>query len=215
VKRSGLHPSAARPHPRWERQRVDAIEMVREKRAFIRETAATHRIAGEAIAAALLWDPLENPYRRPALRLGPGRVRPVCLMGTSEAEKVEAAGLLTPDDRTALGRFRRLRDPDWAIRYIAAIMRRHADNYAAIANVEIGALPAILCTLYQGGRSEARAKRFVARRARGACTMPVAGDEMGRWTEQHRLYLERLLGEERAETRLRHRDETVVAAGES
>jgi hypothetical protein len=156
--------------------------------------ARLYGLAPEAIAGALLWDPLENPYRRRVLRLGPGRVHPREMVRRSEAEKVEARGLISVKGGSTLGRMRRLRQPRWAIRYIAAIMRMHAENYSRFAAVDVAGDPAILCTLYQGGRSEARAARLASRRRTDPRVRPTPGDEMGLWVQRHLSFIRELLG---------------------
>jgi hypothetical protein len=74
------------------------------RRELIRAAAARYGIAEEAIAGAVLWDALENPYKRPLMRLGPGKVRPSRLGGPSAAELAERAGLVPFSPATALAR---------------------------------------------------------------------------------------------------------------
>jgi Protein of unknown function (DUF1402) len=194
LRRSGLHPTVPRPTSGWERQRLAALRLVSGKRSHVLRVAERYAVAPEAIVAAIMWDPLENPYRCSFVRLGPGRVRPVHMFGTrSEAEKVEAEGLVDGRSRSATRRLALLRDPDLAIQYIGAIMRRHADNYLTIAGVDIGDDPAVLCTLYQGGHSEARAKRLLARRSEAPDAAPIPADEMGPWAGHHLRFLRGLL----------------------
>jgi Protein of unknown function (DUF1402) len=94
---------------------------------------------------------------------------------------VERVGLVTPAPRSRRERARRLEQPDWAITYIAAILRRHADDYLRIAGFDISDDVGILCTLYHGGHSEARAARFAARRRRDPSARPQVADRMGLW----------------------------------
>src|SRR3954454_11725031 len=65
LKRTGLHPLDPRGTGWRERQRIAALELVAEHRETILAAAERYRVAPEAIAGAILWDPLENPYRRP------------------------------------------------------------------------------------------------------------------------------------------------------
>ncbi len=147
--------------------------------------AARYGIAEEAIAGAVLWDALENPYKRPFLRLGPGKVRPCRFGGPSAAELAERAGLVPFAPASALARWRLLRRPDSAIIYISAILASHAADYREIAGVEISDDPAVLCTLYQGGKSAERARRLARRRLRDPGAIPRAADEMGPWVAEH------------------------------
>jgi hypothetical protein len=182
---SGLHPAEPRRRRGLERQRIAAVEHVRSHRGLIRAAAGRHEIAAEAIAGAILWDALENPYKRPFLRLGPGKVRPSRLGGRSAAEAAERAGRVPFSPPSAVVRWRLLRRPDSAIVYIAAILASHAADYREIAGVEIGHDPAILCTLYQGGESAKRARRLADRRLHDPGAMPRAADEMGPWVAEH------------------------------
>jgi hypothetical protein len=193
---SGLHPAEPRRRRGFERQRLAAVEHVRSHRGLIRAAAGRHDVAAEAIAGAILWDALENPYKRPFLRLGPGKVRPSRLGGPSAAESAERAGLVPFSPASTLARWRLLHRPDSAIVYIAAILARHAADYREIAGVEIGDDPAVLCTLYQGGRSEERAQRLAARRRRDSGAMPRAADEMGPWVAEHMGFVRAALDDE-------------------
>jgi Protein of unknown function (DUF1402) len=161
------------------------MEHIRSRRELIRAAAARYGIAEEAIAGAVLWDALENPYKRPFLRLGPGKVRPSCLGGPSAAELAERAGLVPFSPTSSLARWRLLRRPDSAIIYISAILASHAADYREVAGVEISEDPAVLCTLYQGGNSAERARRLADRRLRDPGAMPRAADEMGPWVAEH------------------------------
>jgi hypothetical protein len=196
LKRTDLHPLEPRGSGWRERQRLDAFELVTRHRDAILAAAQRYGVAPEAIAGTILWDPLENPYRRAFLRLGPGRVYPRQLVRPSEAERVEAAGLVESTPRHAWARLKRLRRPEWAITYIAAIMRRHADNYLRIASVDISADAPVLCTLYQGGKSEKRAERLTARRRVEPDVRPRPADEMGLWLSRHLDFVARMLGRE-------------------
>jgi hypothetical protein len=177
-----------------ERQRRHAIALVADWRAEIHGLAARYDVSAEAIAGAVLWDALENPYRRPWLRLGPGKVHPRERGRKSDAERAEDAGLVPFAPRGALSRLRTLRRPDGAFTYIAAILAWHARNYETIAGVDIRSDPAVLCTLYQGGRSEERAARLARRRARDPTAQPRAGDQMGPWVAERRGFIRGLLG---------------------
>jgi hypothetical protein len=141
----------------------------------------------------ILWDGLEDPYRRPLLRLGPGKVHPCEVGRKSDAKRAEEAGLAPFAPDGALSRLRILRGTKGGLLYIAAILSYHAANYESIAGVDIRADPAVLCTLYQGGASEARAARLARRRALDPGARPVPGDEMGPWVETHRAFIRGLL----------------------
>jgi hypothetical protein len=169
--------------------------LISEQRDQIHTVARLHKISPDAIAGAILWDALENPYRRPWLRLGPGKVHPFELGRKSDAERAEEAGLVQFTPRGAWRRLRVLRRPEGAIAYIAAILAYHAANYETIAGVDIRADPAVLCTLYQGGASETRAARLARRRARNPRAMPRAAEEMGPWVHEQRAFIGALLAQ--------------------
>jgi hypothetical protein len=182
-KASGLEMWQERPDPDEEAQRREAFNIVRDNRTHITAEAMNFNVAPEAIAGAIFWEALENPYHRSFSRLGPGKVHVTETFGKSEAEKVEEEGRIAPVPKDAEERSTRLHDPKTAITYIAAIMRRHADNYLKIAGVDISRNVGVLCTLYQGGNSEARAQRLADRRKLDPRAEPQAGDEMGPWVE--------------------------------
>jgi hypothetical protein len=192
---SGRHPHEPRSSRGRERQRLAALALIGEWRAEIHALAARYDVSAEAIAGALLWDALENPYRRPFLRLGPGKVHPCELGRKSDAERAEEAGLVPFAPGGAVRRLRILRRPEGALAYIAGILAYHAANYEAIAGVDIRADPAVLCTLYQGGDSEARAARLARRRARDPGARPRAADEMGPWVDSQRDFIHALLAQ--------------------
>jgi hypothetical protein len=188
-----LAPNQVRPDPDLEKQRQDAIQIVGSECAHTQMKAASLGIAPEAIAGAILWEALENPYRRPLWRLGPGKVHPTELSGKSEAERAEAAGLV-PAARDSTERENRLQQSGWAVDYIAAIMARHRDNYKTIAGVDISYDVGVLCTLYQGGHSEERAQRLAARRKSDPNAQPVAADQMGPWVLQYLDWVKTAMG---------------------
>ncbi|MQA75501.1 MAG: DUF1402 family protein [Solirubrobacterales bacterium] len=182
---SGLDPSQPRRRRGRERQRLGALELVASQGARIRAAAERHGVAEEAIAGAILFDALENPYLRPFARLGPGKVRPGHLTRLSVAELAERAGRVPHAPRGALERWRLLRRPPAAIDYIAAILSHHAADYRQIAGVEIGEDVGVLLTLYQGGDSDLRAAQLARRRAEDPAAVPLAADEMGPWVERN------------------------------
>jgi Protein of unknown function (DUF1402) len=190
---SNLSPTEKRKDPDVEAQRVEAINLVRQRRDTIKKAAVDYDVPAEAIAGAILWEGIENPYHRSFGRLGPGKVHPGEFWEKSEAEKVEIEGRVTPPAKSVSERSQRLMDPEWAIVYIAAIMDRHADNYQKIANENVRKDPAVLCTLYQGGHSEDRAKRFAERRKADPKAHPVAADEMGPWVQRWLPFIRTLL----------------------
>lgn len=194
---SGLAPQKHRPDARRERQRLETLEIVSRHAGHIRAAAARHRVAAEAIVGAIVWEGLENPYRRPCGRLGPGKVRPIRLFQPTDAQVVE-------DERSversggALRRLRRLRDPQWAIEYIAAILGHHADTYEALAGVAIREDVGVLCTLYQGGESERRALKFARGHADDPSARPSPGNDMGPWVARNIAFVSSLLPAESA-----------------
>jgi hypothetical protein len=190
---SRLHPDEPRARRRLERQRLRALALISERRFEIHALAGRHRVCADAIAGAILWDALENPYRRPFLHLGPGKVHPFQLARKSAARRAEEAGLVPFAPAGPVSRLRILRRPEGALAYIAAILAYHAANYEAIAGVDIRGDAPVLCTLYQGGDSEVRAARLARRRALDPGARPRAADEMGPWVASHRGFIRALL----------------------
>jgi hypothetical protein len=190
---TGCHPDEPRSHRGFERQRLEALALIRERRAEIVALAHHHGICADAIAGAILWDALENPYRRRWLRLRPGKVHPIELGRPSDAERAENAGLVPFAPGGPVSRVRILRRPDGALGYVAGILAFHADTYATIAGVDIRHDAGVLCTFYQGGNSGTRAARLAERRAADPRAMPRAADEMGPWVVTQRPLIRALL----------------------
>lgn len=188
-----LPPDQQRADPDIEKQRQEAIQVVQSQCAHIRTTAEGAGIVPEAIAGAILWEALENPYHRAFWRLGPGKVHLREVTGKSEAEKVEEAQLV-PAAKDANEREQRLQQPGWSVAYIAAIMSRHATNYQNTAGVDIRSNVGVLCTLYQGGHSEDRAKKLAERRKKDPTAQPIAADTMGPWVVQHLDWIKQTMG---------------------
>ena len=184
-KASGLPYWQERTDPDQEAQRLEAINIVKNESKTIMGAGAHYKVAPEAIAGAILWEALENPYHRSFSRLGPGKVHVSEGFGKSEAEKVEDEKRVAPAAPDSDARKTRLQQPKWAVIYIAAIMRRHADNYLKIAGVDISNNVGVLCTLYQGGHSEERAQKLAEKRKLDPKAQPQAGDEMGPWVEKN------------------------------
>ena len=190
---TGLDPRAPRANSNLEDQRLAAIHLVRSRRLHIRDTAFRLGVPPDAVAGAILWEGLENPYIRRLGRRGPGGVAASHWFRRSEAEEAERAGLVSPPPARVRDRRRRLRDPDWAVRYIAAIMRRHADVYRRVAGYGIGDEAGVYGCLYQGGRSEIRATWFAQRRAADPDARPLVFDQMGPWIAKNRDFIAELL----------------------
>ena len=168
--------------------------------------AKAYRVHPDAIAGPILWEGLENP-----LTVGQGLIKDILgggkstnnpgkihfdwyqkksgeYGGKSDAKIVEDLGLVTPPSKDSRELASRLNDPVWAITYIGAIARYHADNYRKIANVDISNNPGILSTLYQRGTSEKAARDFVIRRNTNPYATPEARD-MGIWVEKNSKYI--------------------------
>jgi Protein of unknown function (DUF1402) len=177
---TGLAPTVARRHRGREAQRLETLSLVPRHAAHIRAAAKRNDLPAEAVAGVIVWDGLENPYRRTFARLGPGHVHPFEVMRKSDARRVEDERRIEPASG-ALERFGRVRDPVWAIDYIAAIMGWHADVFEGVAGVRIRDDIGVLCTLYQGGRSDKRAAQFVRRREQDPSALPKPGNDMGPW----------------------------------
>lgn len=110
---------------------------------------------------------------------------------------VERDGLVPPC-RSGRERMWRLRQVEWSIAYIAAILGRHADVYEELAGFTIRHDAAVLCTLYQGGDSEMRAHRLAARLRQDNEAVPIPGNSMGPWVGEHLDYVRSVLGVEAA-----------------
>jgi hypothetical protein len=178
------HPGKARVSSDIEHQRTDAINVIAGRRAKIRSVAAANGIPEEAIAGAILWEAVE-------------KVHPLEIDKTSAAEIVEHEGRMPALSGSELRR-ERVKDPDWAIEYIGAIMAHHADAYRKIASVDIRKDVAVLCTLYNTGDSEVRAAALAAhkqdaRHAGKKAPMPRP-NSMGLWVEQWIPFIRGLLG---------------------
>ena len=195
---SGQSPQEPRVSRAAECQRREALGIVSDHAPLIRAAAVRHSVPPEAVAGAILWEGLENPYRRRHWRLGPGKVRATELWRPADAMKVELEGRI-PGASGLRERLGRLRDPSWAIQYVAAIQSRHADVYLRLASVRIRHDIAVLCTLYQGGDSELRAARLADRRSRDPTAMPRAGNDMGPWVVTNLEFVRRLIGTEIAQ----------------
>jgi hypothetical protein len=138
-----------------EEQRLWAWKIVKDYAEQIKTTALEYMVTPDAIAGAILWEAVENPYPlwRAAFPKGFGGIPIASKMGIpgkihvtqsdprnfekTVSEKVEDEGrvsaLSKPGDWKE--RAKRLSDPTWAIRYIGAILDRSADIYEAAAEV--------------------------------------------------------------------------------
>lgn len=184
LQRQAADPATPRTDPDVEAQRLESIDIVRANCMKIRFMAMKFGVAHDAIAGAILWEAIENPYHRSFSRLGPGKVHPTEFIGKSEAQKVEDEKRV-PAAADTDARQKRLAQAAWSIVYIAAIMQRHTENYKKIAGVDISDNIGVLCTLYQGGHSEERAKKLADRRKTDPKAQPVAADSMGPWVERN------------------------------
>jgi Protein of unknown function (DUF1402) len=191
---TGLSPVQPRYRPSLEIQRAETLALVSQHATEICAAARRNGVAPEAVAGAIVWEGVENPYRRHVARLGPGKVRPIQACGTTEARRVEAEGRIAPASGV-FHRFLRVHDTSWAIDYVAAIMGRHADVYERVASVTIRDDVGVLCTLYQGGRSGTRAARLARERRQSPSARPAAGNDMGTWVVAHLGFVRSLLVE--------------------
>jgi RHS repeat-associated protein len=191
---SGLPPYQPRMDSNDEEQRVRAIQIVKDYAQKICETAKKYNVTPDAIAGAILWEGIENPYPRHRIFRDniPGKIHPYV---GDVAESVEMEGRVPPLvqyrgipnlarqreffdqfgrlSRQDLADIRetRLADPNLAITYIGAILDRSAEFYeklpigkAAIDGINIRNQAGILGALYQGGDPERRSQDFLNRR---------------------------------------------------
>jgi hypothetical protein len=150
-------------------------------------------VCPEAVAGAILWDPLENPYKRRFFRLSHGRVHPFKIWGPCAAAEAEEAGLVPRPPNGLFGRIPRVRLTDWSVFYTGAVLALHASHYNTIAGVQISHDPAVLCTLFHGGDSRERAERLRKRREIDAAACPVVADEMGCWVQEHLDWIQSMI----------------------
>ncbi|MGF1938645.1 MAG: hypothetical protein RM347_030520 [Nostoc sp. ChiQUE02] len=215
---SNLPPWTERNDSNDESQRQEAIRIVSEKAKWICKIAQEYNVTPDAIAGAILWEGIENPF--PAWRTGPlrsniaGKIHPY---PGDVAEKVEKEGRVTPlnSKKPQIGligpRSDRLRNPEWAIIYIGAILDRAADIYEASAKsfarkdeqedkpprpiYNVRDQAGILGTLYQGGKVEQRSNNFENRRTQKPETVPQMNinEKLGPWISQYRWWIRDLL----------------------
>jgi len=96
---TGLAPTTPRSNPDQEKQRNLAINIVKQYAWTIFYNARKYKVAPEAIAGAILWEGLENPYdfTRPGFTRTniPGKIHPRSYFGEEcVAEVVENEGLV-------------------------------------------------------------------------------------------------------------------------
>ena len=206
---SNLPPWAERDNKNDEDQRKEAIRVVSENAEWICRVSQHHNVTPDAIAGAILWEGIENPY--PAWRVGPARTNIPGKIHPYEgdvAQQIEREGRVPPlpssfpgSEPTVSDRTRRLRNPQWAILYIGVILDRIADIYEQRAR-RLGRTPynmrdqaGILGTLYQGGAPENRSQRFEARRTLDPRAVPLMNpsEKMGPWISQYRWWIRDLL----------------------
>lgn len=157
---TGLSPYTARQNPYHEAQRVWALEIVWSNAKYICEVATTYNITPDAIAGAILWEALENPYNAGLWGRGIGLLS-VTRPGTEDdfgipgkihiddediAAKVEylvkarrpdafvQRGLGRPASSRIQRERRLLSDPTIAIEYIGAVLYAAAWNYEQVSD---------------------------------------------------------------------------------
>ena len=201
---SGLMPWKPRsknPNDNDESQRQKSITIVEESACDICEVAEQYNVPAEAIAGAILWEGIENPY--PALRSwyfpeGPvggrtnitGKIHPY---EGSIAEEVEREGRVpplvsSPSVDLVAARTYRLRHSYMAIVYIAAILDREAERFQTASRStreQLGTLygdfyirdqAGLLCAFYQGVDPIGAAVAMERRRAFFSATRDLEND---------------------------------------
>jgi len=101
------------------------------------------------IAGAIAWEALENPIVGSTSIWGPGKVHSINTrnpLKSSNAQLVEEWGILPK--RNVLQRHEILKDPRWAIKYIAAITNELAKITESFPGRNVRNKPEILATLY-------------------------------------------------------------------
>lgn len=165
----------------------------------IKREAKNNNIDPVAIAGVVAWEREENPrgywsdviYQQGLCKIGwLGQTAGIGYgsIHLNVAEAIEKEGKV-PAAKDLTERCKRLQDPTWAIRYIAAIMNQDAENYERIANISIQNRPEILATLYHTGKSREKAKELkekIDRSKKEKKPRPVpVPDEMGGWILEH------------------------------
>jgi len=186
---SGLLPTTPRPDGDVEGQRLYAIELVQQQCRRIREVADAYGVPPEAIAGAILWEALENPRRLiPPQEPWPGKVHVVNRdLHMTDAERAEIDGKIPKasgwEERTA----RLVLSPDWAIRYIGAILADNVDVYRgrniyeSRPGVPLSRDIGVLLTLYEEGYGERKADDLARRRRSNPSEPALVGGSMGPW----------------------------------
>jgi RHS repeat-associated protein len=180
---SGKAPWQPRDDSYEEKQRLYAINLVKQNSSFICEQAKKYKITPDAIAGAILWEGIENPYRKTDFSFSqskiPGKIHAFQFPGKyTEMQKVEEEGRVPwdPFGNDYIGGYvyRRphLEKTENAIIAIAAILDRSASIYERlplsqplINGINIRNQAGVLTSLYQGGNPEGRSENF-ARRVR-------------------------------------------------
>jgi len=137
---SGKAPWQPRDDSYEEKQRLYAINLVKQNSSFICEQAKKYKITPDAIAGAILWEGIENPYRKTDFSFSqskiPGKIHAFQFPGKyTEMQKVEEEGRVPwdPFGNDYIGGYvyRRphLEKTENAIIAIAAILDRSASIY--------------------------------------------------------------------------------------
>ena len=128
------------------------------------------------------------------IHIFPGQSSRGSIWNKSDARLVEENGLVTPPAKSRTELYQRMQNPKWAIVYIAAIMRYHADVYGKIAGVNISNSPSILASLFNDGRSEERARDLAIKRKTRPYQTPQTIEGMGTWVNDNRQFINNMLG---------------------
>ncbi len=175
---------------------------------LIRRTGAEFNIDPVAIAGAIAWEALQNVNWFSARGAGPGKVHVFEFFGRADAELVEGTyryGHFLPR-LSLLDRIATVRQPEGAIRYIAAIMNAYAtEAETAPSGRNIRQRPGILASYYVGEgqivpgdrsagviRLENAAEGFRRRFMNPQELRP--GTSMGQWVAHNEDYLKAALG---------------------
>jgi hypothetical protein len=179
---SGLPPTTPRPYFYSEQQRTDAIQLVQQYCDKIVRVAKDYAIPPEAIAGAILWEALENPYKAPGQSTvdpgpGPGKVH------KGDADRAERYGKNPlPRSASEAAQRQRLQDKGWAIQYIGKILSDDATIYKEGTArrgkaIDISQNIGVLLTFYEGvaGGPEGAAARD------SLVNGPAAANSMAPW----------------------------------
>lgn len=153
------------------------------------------RIDRRAVAGAIAWEALENPWFIPGRSIGPGKMHyKTGAFGGEDtvAKQVEDAGYLKK--RSQADRKILLSSPSGAIMYIAASMKAAADIALQEHGSNIYRDLGVLTWFYLSKDLNEWRQHLKRKRAKGERTFDVQEEPMPRWVLRHLDFLELAVG---------------------